>query len=121
MQALTAKEQVNDANGDGLYDKLIITVTAITLAPGSYQWVGILVDEKGHEVAQASARSRPNNSKQATLTFTGGQLRVAGVDGPYHLASVLVTRPGKPSVSYSFANVYTTRPFRVKQFGFLRN
>lgn len=119
-QALTAKEQVNDANGDGLYDKLIITVTATTLAPGSYQWVGILVDEKGREVAQASARSRPNNSKQATLTFTGGQLRVAGVYGPYQLASILVTRPGKPGVTYSFANVYTTSPYLVKQFGFLR-
>ena len=80
-----------DADEDGLYDALNLSVRVIVNEPGVYRVIGLLTGKENTFVTKASIRKNLSSSAQAQnldLVFDGIDIRTSEIDGPYHLAYV---------------------------------
>jgi hypothetical protein len=117
LRALTASDSAEDLTGDGLFDSLTISVTFDVLQPGVYEWHGLLVDGAGAPVAQAARRGQLDRQTPAIFTFTGKELRLSGLDGPYTLTNIFITRLAETVETFYFDDVHRTAAYQVSQFG----
>ena len=109
-------ESAEDTNGNGLYDRLAISVTFDVLVPGDYRWMGILVDAEGNLIGDAAGEGRLDNQTPATFTFTGGRIANSQRNGPYRLTDVYVTTTGGNATTAYFYDVHTTSAYPYTQF-----
>jgi pimeloyl-ACP methyl ester carboxylesterase len=116
LALLAAGDKVEDMNGNGLYDRMTITVTFDVLTPGDYKWMGVLVDADGNRIADAADAGWLDAQTPATFSFAGGQMRSAQRDGPYRLTDVYVMPAGGDIPFSYFYDVYTTPAYAFTQF-----
>lgn len=117
LRILATGERAEDLTADGLYDSLSITATFDVLQPGVYEWHGVLVAANGAQVAQATGRGQLSGEQPAVFAFTGQSIRAAGLDGPYTLTDVFVTRLEAGIANFYFDDVHSTAPYLAVQFG----
>ena len=82
-----------DTNGDGLYEQLVIRVGVQVTETGSYALRGTLVDTDGGEITWDHITSTLTAGVHyLDLSFDGTAIGGRGVDGPYTLTDVALTR-----------------------------
>lgn len=107
---------VVDADGNGLYDSLLITAPLNLVWPGEYAWSGQLVDASGATVDWSTGRGLLDSQTPLTLRFLGSDLRLANLDGPYQLTNVSLYRTDNEAINQRFFNVHTTDAYTAGQF-----
>ncbi|HNT76623.1 MAG TPA: Ig-like domain-containing protein [Anaerolineae bacterium] len=110
----------HDTDGDGLYDYLVIQVGVQVAATGDYRLKGVLNDSAGAEIAWAShtATLRPGVSFMP-LAFAGASIGGRGVDGPYILTGLTLSRVGTGGASVPLdqaMEVYRTFAYPIARF-----
>jgi len=100
-----------DTDGNGLFDALNVTLGLEVLAAGVYDWSARLVDRNGAELGFASGRGvLADGSGAITLRFEGRAIGVNGLDGPYHIRSLLIAGPNGASLLSPFAGETSAWP-----------
>jgi hypothetical protein len=85
-----------DTNGDGLYEQLVIQVGVQTPLSGDFTLQGVLADAAGAEIGWTTTEVNvAAGTHFIALTFDGAEIGGRGVDGPYTLARLTLTAPGK--------------------------
>lgn len=114
----TMTETVDDSNGNGLWDELVLAVPVDIATAGTYRLVADVVGANGTQV-ESLAASADLSLGQHTITLRGSgrEIHARQADGPYRLEDVALTRDdalfttedtaaqiqGSVSVSHSFA------------------
>ena len=104
-----------DTNGNGLFDRLRISVGVAVLTGGSYQYSGRLTDVNGTPIDLfAGARTLVAGSNVIDFFFSGSKIGSLGVSGPYFLDNLLIFGAGK-SLSVT-SRVAQTQNYSYTQF-----
>jgi len=89
-----------DADGDGLFDGLLVTVPLDLLTKGSYSWSARLVAGNGVQVALAAGtgvlQAGPGS---ALLNFGGAAIGQSGLYGPFTVRNLIIFGGGKSAVA----------------------
>ena len=110
-----------DADGDGLYDQLVIGTT-VEIEPGeggrSYRVEGWLVDENDNLIAWSSSDSKvlSEGVHALSLIFDGRIIRERRVDGPYTLIALKAMRGDAYTVVNKVNVAYTTPAYEYDEF-----
>lgn len=103
-----------DFNGNGLYDRLDVTVEVEADRSGVYQWSGQLRDGNGRELGFFASSAFFNvGTNVLTFRFDGTAIGQNGVDGPYFVTDLLLFGAGLNLVA---ARAYETPAFLASQF-----
>lgn len=87
----TFTELANDANQNGKYDNLDVSIDVFVPKAGTYNYNARIVDENGREISWSSNNKTLQQGKQAiTLTFDGRLINGNGVDGPYYVKDLSI-------------------------------
>ena len=119
-------ERPVDADGDGRFDTLTLTVTLAVTTTGDYQLGGWLTAADGQQLAGASYtsdHSRPlcAGVHAVPLSFDGRSLYSAGIDGPYTLSDLTLIYNSAPDTYVpptidEAGSWYTTAAYTWRQF-----
>lgn len=104
-----------DTNANGRFEALVFGVPLNVATAGTFRVVAGLEGPGGEGLAVVSrdvALSTGTNT--VSLSFAGPEIRAAGVNGPYRLASLTVSRQGVPVSVYE--NLLETAPYPFNQF-----
>lgn len=105
-----------DTDGNGLFDRLDVSIGVDVRTGGFHQWSARLVDINGTEI-DVDGRSGLLNSGSNTisLAFEGESVGANGVDGPYFVRDLLLFS-SSTGASLVEANSASTRPYRFSDF-----
>lgn len=96
--------RVEDEDGDGLWNALIVNVGLDVTKAGKFLLWGLLTDPEGNEVCGVNQIVDLNAGKQSvSLPFPGSLIRASGRDGPYHLAEVILLDASSAAVALDSA------------------
>ncbi len=110
----TGSDEGVDFDANGLFDQLRVRVGVIVDRAGFYQWSGRLTDPDGIELGfTAGAATFSAGDNELTFTYAGEPIGQHGVDGPYHVRSVLLYGAG---ASIVVPEAYTTSALLARQF-----
>ncbi len=91
-------ERVEDPDGDGLGDRLVLDVPIEAHAPGAYRLAGRLVDADGNQVAEGGGSGELTpGSGTIPLAFDGRELHDRQRPGPWRLVDVALSTAGSPA------------------------
>lgn len=115
---LSTTESTSDGDGDGLYDSLVLTVSATVPVAGNYVLNGDLYDANGNLIQmQALAVDAAAGSIELPLSFDGSVIHAQGVDGPYTLRDVVLSSMDLGGLPVAVLDApYVTQPYGVAQF-----
>lgn len=103
-----------DSDGNGLYDRLEVTVEVMVDVAGRYEWSARLVDSRGRELGFAAASAFFSaGTNQLTFSFDGEAIGSSGADGPYFVTDLLLLGGGTSVVRFQ---VFETPAFEASQF-----
>lgn len=105
-------DQGQDTDGDGLFNRLLITLDFDVAQTGWYQASGRLVTAAGAELGWSSGSAYIDGQGSVSLAFDGRQIRAGGVDGPYRLIDLMVQGPQLAVIP----EAYVTSAYSVRQF-----
>ncbi|HOT92684.1 MAG TPA: Ig-like domain-containing protein [Anaerolineae bacterium] len=110
----------NDANGDGLYEQLVIRVGVQVTASGTYALAGSLVDADGGEITWAYVtRTLTTGAHFLDLAFDGAAIGGHNADGPYTLTNLTlasITNLAQVPPSTSQRDAYRTFAYPADRF-----
>ena len=113
LTGVTSDQGVDD-DGNGKFDRLVVSVQVEIVRAGFYSWGYKLADQLGREIDFASGFGFFNvGLNQLAVTFEGAQIGAFGVNGPYQLRDLLVQGPG---ASLVVTDIGRTQAYRVSQF-----
>lgn len=113
----TIIDQGIDTNGDGLFDLLRISVPVDAVYSGTYRINAALAGISGTlitVIGQDRDLSRGSNS--VALDFSGIDIVTRGLNGPYQLQTLDLSKITTPTVGLSLRNVYTSAAYTAVQF-----
>ena len=116
LLALTgiASEQGVDDNGNGKFDRLVVSLETDVLRAGFYSWGFKLTDQLAREIDFGSGFGFfTPGLNQLAVTFEGAKIGASRANGPYQLRDLLVQGPG---VSLVVSDIGRTQPYRNGQF-----
>lgn len=116
LLALTGvtSDQGFDDNGNGQFDRLVVTLQADVVRAGFYQWGFKLTDGAGREIDFGSGFGFFNTGlNDLAVTFDGSKIGAFGANGPYQLRDLLVQGAG---ASLVVVDAGRTQPYLVSQF-----
>ena len=109
-------ERLDDTNGDGLAEALVLSPTIAVTAAGSYDVNADLVDGSGALIDRTTGqRTLALGSQALDLTFNGGRIFAAGSAGPYHLANVSIYQNSYVLAARA-ADLGPTQPYDFRLF-----
>jgi hypothetical protein len=107
-------DQGVDDNGNGKFDRLLVSVQVDVLVAGFYSWGFKVTDAQAREIEFGSGGAfLTPGLNQLAVTFEGVKIGAFGVDGPYHLRDLLVQGPG---TSLVLTDIGRTHAYRFSQF-----
>lgn len=115
----TDSDRAADSDGDEIDDSLDIGVGANITRAGSYRLIGTLTGSDGTSIASATFAGDLLPGQQSLgLSFDGRAISESGIDGPYHLTSVVLSEDdGATSLPDDSAiGTYTTASYSHDQF-----
>lgn len=111
----TSNDVGTDTNGNGLFDRLTVSLEVELEFAGTYQYTGRLSDKNGAPIEYVSGSvNSPGGRGPFAFDFDGRKIGLHGVSGPYSLDNVLIYGPGR-SLSV-LRTAATTRAYDVRQF-----
>jgi len=116
LLALTgiASDQGFDDNGNGKFDRLVVSLQVDVVRSGFYSWGYKLTDQALREIEFGSGNAFFNAGlNQLAVTFEGARIGASGASGPYQLRDLLVQGPG---VSLVVSDVGHTQAYGNAQF-----
>lgn len=112
LTGVTTDRGVDD-NGNGRFDRLLVTVQVDALFAGFYTWNMKLADEAGRELSFSPGSGFLNSGlNNLTFSFDGSAIGSSGAHGPFRLSDLLLF--GTKSVVAP--EVGRTRAYRSIQF-----
>lgn len=106
-----------DADGDGLFEQLDISLDLTVESADSYAVNGKLVAQDGSEVGRADlTASLVVGSNAVTLPFDGAAIGATGKDGPYILRDLSVYPLDAPDSGIALVDAHTTAAYQSEQF-----
>lgn len=108
-----------DMNGDGLFDRLDVTVPVQSQSSGQLTMAGILMAPDGSTVSSASVSTDVlTGLNSAILSFDGAELFASGKNGPYTLTDVLLGDTGGSVIGIldQKDDVYSTAAYSYSEF-----
>jgi hypothetical protein len=109
----TIADHGEDADGDGLFDTLVVDVSLTVRAQDAYVVNARLTDSAGLDIAWASASPLLEPGKRVvSLRFDGPEIEGHGVDGPYRLADLSIYGDTQIAV----AHAHTTQAYAASAF-----
>lgn len=103
-----------DTTGNGLFNRLDVTVDVLIEIPGFYQWSARLKDVEGSGIDLSSGSgSFSQGINQMHFSFDGEKIGQNGVDGPYDVTGLLLFGAGESLVA---GTVFSTDAFTANQF-----
>lgn len=103
----------NDANGNGLYEELLVAVEVGAFVPDSYTVHGILQDGSGAFIGAAAVTALLDGVPQVVqLSFSGLAIYNHATDGPYQVLLSLTDAAGNDLMNFP----YTTMPYAYTDF-----
>ena len=110
----TGRDSEFDLNGNGLFDRLDVSVDVVADFSGFYSFSASLTDSAGHELGfAAGSQSLASGSSPLTFSFAGAPIGKNGVDGPYSLSNLIVYGVGQ---SLIVGRAFTTGPLLAREF-----
>ncbi len=104
----------DDLNGNGLFDRLRVSVGLNLQNAGTYSYTTSLVDPNGKEIDFISNSGTFSSGIQSLeVTFSGTKIGTNGIDGPYEVRNFLFFGSGG-SATLTF--VGRTSAFQARQF-----
>lgn len=84
-----------DLNGNGLIDRLVVTVGVNVVQEGDYTYAASLVDAQGRELdfTPSNVAHLRAGAGSVTLTFDGAEIAKANVDGPFGIRNLILSGP----------------------------
>ena len=109
-----------DTDGNGLFDRLDVTLQIGVDFADSYSYSGGLHDRNATDLGfRTGVRFLFAGVQAITFSFDGHRIGENGVDGPYTLGNFLLFGAGQSIVD---SNAFTTEAYRASQFeGFTRD
>jgi len=105
-----------DANANGLFDELRVSLQVDVLSGGTYSFSGRLADDFGTPIAlYASSAALQSGLNTLLLRFPGAAIGARGISGPYTLDNLLITDNGARSLNAP-GRVARTQTYSYKQF-----
>lgn len=112
LTGVTTEQGVDD-NGNGRFDRLLVTVQVDALYAGFYSWNMKLSDQSGRELSFSAGSGFLNSGlNDLTFSFDGSAIGSSGAHGPFRLGDLLLF--GTKSVVV--ADVAQTQAYRSIQF-----
>ncbi len=103
-----------DTNGNGLFNRLDVTVDVRIEIAGFYQWSARLVDSSGTDLGFSNgSRAFSKGLNAMSFSYDGETIGSNGVDGPYEVTSLLLFGAGQSLIA---GKVFTTDAFTASQF-----
>jgi hypothetical protein len=102
-----------DLDGNGLFDRLDVSVEVEVDDAGFYQWSARLLDANRTEIGFAAGSAFFSASGDLLFRFAGERIGRNGVDGPYLVTDLLLFGAGDSLVA---PRAFTTDPFTADQF-----
>lgn len=117
-------ERTIDADGDGLFDQLLLDVEIDVLQAGHFELRAGLQDGSGSLISTAAYSSRLAGTpawepgvRTVTLSFDGDTIRKHGASGPYSLVNVELLDQTAETLPVDLNSaLYTTRSYQPAQF-----
>ena len=108
-----------DADGDGIYDKLYVTIPlyADDLVAGTYEWSASLENAEGSLLGTASGSvtfSLGTGGAPINMSFAGAGFSATDLDGPFYVKSLILWGNGR---TFTISSEYATQPYSIKQWG----
>jgi hypothetical protein len=113
-------EQAFDDNGNGQFDRLVVSLEVDVVRDGFYSWGFKLTDQLAQEIDFGSGSAFLDHGlNELLVTFEGTKIGAFGVNGPYQLRDLLVQGSG---ASLVVTDIGLTEAYRVSEFeGALNN
>jgi hypothetical protein len=89
---------VVDDNGNGLWDRLLVTAAVSVQTSGSYIFSAALQASNGQVIWTTATAALTTGPGQVQATFQSGSIISLGVDGPYEIVGVALVLDGSPQV-----------------------
>lgn len=115
----TYKDQGVDDNGNGLFDRLVVTAGLRTTGAADFRYVAVLTAPDGTEVGRTSGvTSLTAGEQDLPLEFDGRRIFGTRKDGPYSLQVFRVAEESDTSVMplAALTNVHTTDSYAFGAF-----
>jgi len=110
----TFVDQAVDDDGNGRFDRLVVSVGVDAQFAGSYTWSGALTDGNRAQIGFFSGSGALTaGANTVTLTFPGQAIGQHAVDGPYQLRGLLVFGAGQSLVADLAGQ---TKAYSARQF-----
>ncbi|MFW9915927.1 MAG: hypothetical protein ACFFGZ_09995 [Candidatus Thorarchaeota archaeon] len=94
-----------DDDGNGHYDRLVISVGLLNPSSQDLSLFSVLKDQTGHLLGESYIRMIDVSGSNLSLAFNGQAINASGADGPYDVWSVLYPR------DYGFYNYWSRYGF----------
>jgi hypothetical protein len=106
-----------DSDGDGRYEKLVLSAGVVVTEAGSYEVSGVLGDGTGNLIYQGRTNVTLGTSNTTvTLEVPAAAIRASHANGPYVVMSFTVQRDGLPESGVA-KDAHTTQAYTVGSFG----
>jgi pimeloyl-ACP methyl ester carboxylesterase len=114
-------DRAEDRDGDGFDDTLALDAGVTATEVGTYTIAADLAVGKQTIAHATQYEVLASGTQTVTLYFDGWEIRRSGLDGPYTVRHVYLTDLGAGGVPAQIADdVWTTGPYRWRDFGFER-
>ena len=113
-------DQGVDTNGDGLFDHIAIAFDVEVEEPGAYTLTAVLRAGSDQALVSGGEATLPTGASTVTVPFGADSIRkFLGVDGPYAITDVVLTRLGDATlgerVADRRASFGNTQPYTLAQ------
>jgi hypothetical protein len=113
-------DQGVDTNGDGLFDHVALSLDVEVEAPGDYTLTAVLRAGSDQALVSGGEAVLPAGASTVTVPFGADAIRkFLGVDGPYAITDVVLTRLGDDTLSERVADRRAsfghTQPYTLAQ------
>jgi hypothetical protein len=121
-KAQIISEGLQDLDGDGHWDALVIQVQVETDQGGPFEVFANLISSTGVPITGI------NNDlvlepglNTITLLFDGSAIFASGYDGPYTIENLIITPKGFSRTPSIFKNLYTTQAYSIQNFSLAKS
>ncbi len=100
-----------DDNGNGLFDRIVVTANLQVQQAGNYRLELTLVASNGEQTQATSTATLAAGAQQMTVAFTAKQIAALGVNGPYTIKNATlyhISDPEQPIAAFSENGGQTT-------------
>jgi hypothetical protein len=110
-------ERLDDTDGDGLANTLVLSPTVTVTTAGTYDAVADLVDDAGTTIVGVTGvRTLVAGAQPLDLSFDAARIFANGRPGPYHLRNIYISGGSPNTVEATAADLGATKPYDIAVF-----